>query len=273
MFSYVKYILWLKNTFSFRLVYLLEKIGKITVITLNRIFHKNISYCYLLRRDYKIFNSDGIWNIKHSSDYDTLISPLFEPELRTEFRLQSPGYFIDIGAHIGKWSIYIAKQDVRNKVLAIDANKYTFAYLEKNIIDNHLSSQIHAVNIGLSHESGAAIFDYDTVNTGTSGIGLGKTGEWVEKIEVALKTFDRVISENSISIEDIRMIKIDVEGHEGPVFEGMKWFLESKKQGITIICEIHNTNPEKSKILQFMKDYGYSLRFVTGDTVDHIFYK
>jgi tRNA G46 methylase TrmB len=117
------------------------------VISLNRKFGFHIPLCYLFKKDYVLENADGIWNIKQGSDYDTLISPLFEPELRSEFCLEKPGYFIDIGAHIGKWSIFIARQNPENRVLSIDANKYTFSYLEKNIEVNALQKQITPVNI------------------------------------------------------------------------------------------------------------------------------
>ncbi len=274
MFPYVHYILFeLENPLMFRIRYLIEKIGKISVITLNRSFWFHLPLFFLFHEDYILKNIDGIWNIKHGSDYDTLISPLFEPELRNEFHLDRPGYGIDIGAHIGKWSIFVAKQHPENRVLAIDANRYTFAYLEKNIRDNALGNQITPVHIGLSEKEGTAMFDYDTVNTGTSGIDLGKTGKSVEKMEVALKTFDQVISEQWIPLDAIRLIKIDVEWHEWSVFAGMKGFLENKKNGIKIICEIHPTNPQKQEILDQMKAYWYALRFVPGNTVDHIFYQ
>jgi len=55
---------------------------------------------YLFKKDYTLYNSDGIWRIRTKSDYDTLISPLFEPELREAFTLSEGGIFLDIGSHV-----------------------------------------------------------------------------------------------------------------------------------------------------------------------------
>ena len=273
MKNIIHYILFgIKNPLSFRLIYLFEKVGKFLVIQVNK-FWFHIPFFFLLRKDYMLENSDGKWLIKQWSDHDTLVSPLFETEMRKEFFLDTPWYFIDIGAHVGKWSINVARQNPDNKVLAIEANMLTFSYLEKNIEWNHLQHQITPIHIWVSSKKWKLEFEYDTLNTWMSWVSLWREWKNIKKLEVESDTLDDVLQSQKIPYWDVRLIKIDVEWHEYEVFQGMKDFLSKKEWPMKIICEIFAPEDVKNKTVTLLQDFGYSLRFAPGDTVDHIFYK
>lgn len=73
---------------------------------------------------------------------------------------------------------------------------------------------------------------------------------------------DQHIKENNI--KKVSLIKIDVEGYEFPVLQGLQGFFETSNERQSIICEIH---PSAYSLLgitieyltTYMKTYGYGI--------------
>ncbi len=72
-------------------------------------------------------------------------------------------------------------------------------------------------------------------------------------VHVKIIDIDTFIRENSINIQDIDLIKIDVEGYESNVIDGMKNLLENCSKDLKIICEI--TSQEKEIIINKICSY------------------
>ncbi len=60
-----------------------------------------------------------------------------------------------------------------------------------------------------------------------------------------------------ISSKDIELIKIDVEGHEYFVLQGMKRILREGNPIITV--EILENNPFKKEMVSLIEKYGYKM--------------
>ena len=122
---------------------------------------------------------------------------------------------IDIGAHIGWYSIDMAKKT--KHVYAFECSPKSFNYLCANIALNELDYNISKYNCALSNKNdnipyyirdpkdgggnGVSKFEYDDVNS-------------VPSILVECKPLD------TFELENINFIKMDVEGHEKQVLEG-----------------------------------------------------
>jgi hypothetical protein len=78
-------------------------------------------------------------------------------------------------------------------------------------------------------------------------------------VQIPVTTFDCWFAENKLATNnfDRFLIKIDVEGHELQVLEGMQDFLKSSHQAL-IICEASNENLASARKL--LGDYGYRER-------------
>ena len=122
--------------------------------------------------------------------------------------------FVDVGAHIGRYSFVLAKLFPNAKVIAIEPNPEAYQALIKGIKANGLRN-VTALNIALSDFDGVAHL-YIKYNTAISSLVEGDDSFKI--INVPVKRLDTVMEELGINKVDI--IKIDVEGDEFHVIKG-----------------------------------------------------
>ena len=125
----------------------------------------------------------------------------------------------DIGANIGYYSLMASKRIGNGKIYAFEPVKQTFERLTKNVKLNNFKN-IKLNNLAVSNEVGTVdIYVANSKNTGTSSITkhMHFNGD---KQTVKSVTIDHFIKSNNIEAMDI--VKIDVEGAEMMVIEGME---------------------------------------------------
>lgn len=147
--------------------------------------------------------------------------------------------FVDVGAHIGTYTVSLAR--VFRRALAIEANPITFVTLVDNIRLNGLD-HVRASNIGLGARTGSMPFiQYTTGNQGGSrfvdseNLDLATGGRM---IEVRVTTGDELFSDEQLSGK--ALIKIDVEGYEERVVEGMAGFIAAHKPVLAFEYDLRN---------------------------------
>lgn len=136
------------------------------------------------------------------------------------------GQFIDVGAHIGYFSLLvdaIAKaEDVQSDIYSIEPASRSFELLKKNTA---AFESIHSFHIALNDESGTTAYyelpdkyaEYNSMD-----VKQYEGTEWFQKIrlkktEVESLTLDALIEREKISPT---LIKVDVEGAEYRVIKG-----------------------------------------------------
>ena len=125
---------------------------------------------------------------------------------------------LDIGAWCGTWSLAIQKY--AKNVLCFEPNKTHFACLEKNLAPfKHVSLYNHAVG----NEEGLVKLTEETATQNTRVI--------QEKGDTKICKLD------SLNLENVDLIKIDVEGFEMEVLKGAK---ETIKNVEWIMIELNN---------------------------------
>jgi FkbM family methyltransferase len=129
--------------------------------------------------------------------------------------LQKDKNVIDIGAHIGWYTIDFAK--LSNHVYSFECSPKSFNYLCGNIALNQCDYNVTKYNVALGKEQGTTEFYIRDPNDG-GGNGISKFDYDISKntpiINVPVQTLD------FYKLSNINFIKIDVEGHEKQVLEG-----------------------------------------------------
>jgi FkbM family methyltransferase len=134
-------------------------------------------------------------------------------ELGVLRRLLRPGdSFIDVGAHIGLWSL-IAGTSVGTggKVFSLEPNPETYPKLLHNLNLNRNATTWVPSQIAADAQTGTVGFDPGEFSTCVAHV----TTTAQNLIQVSSRTIDDVISG-----EPIAGMKIDVEGHEYAVIQG-----------------------------------------------------
>ena len=163
---------------------------------------------------------------------------VWEPDLTTFVfeRLRAGDTFIDVGANIGYFSAMAARCVApAGRVVAVEASPAVFATLEETISVNGHNDAVRCANKAAAAERGAIeLFAGPKHNIGLTTT-VASRGFQLQGVVEALPLDDLLSSDE---IRTARLVKIDVEGAEPEVLEGMRTFLEKCRHDAEILIEL-----------------------------------
>ena len=135
---------------------------------------------------------------------------------------------VDVGANIGLSAMFFSSLLPKAKILALEPSRRNFQYLRQNLHQNDLS-MIEARQIAASSEVGVLrLHEEPDFGAGSYVVSdRHSAGVSAFAIEVQAKPLDQVVAEERI--ERVDFIKIDVEGSELDVLNGMQDTLQRFK--------------------------------------------
>lgn len=159
------------------------------------------------------------FSILSDDDYLNHVEGEFEPEMVSLFKslLQPSDTVLDIGANIGCTSLLFG--DLARKVFSFEPSPTTYLWLVENVQRANLNN-VEPINLGLGKEAGTFELTFAPNNRSggfVSNLTSASEGHQVEQITIAKG--DDFIRERQIVKVDF--IKIDVEGFEQSVIEGL----------------------------------------------------
>lgn len=157
------------------------------------------------------------------------------------------GCFIDVGAHLGFWSLFVAMNGT--PVHSFEPNPFTFKKLQKRCSD-HYPELITCHNCALGASSSSAVLTLHN-HSGEDKIFVHAPEAVLNAgVSVQIRTLD------SFKIPDIGSIKMDVEGHELQVIEGTQDTLSS--QHPRLIIEVHEPHVRIQQVTDALTELDYS---------------
>lgn len=132
--------------------------------------------------------------------------------------LNREGAFLDVGAHIGYYSLYMLPRSAR--VYSFEPDPRVRALLEKNV-SGRRNIEIIACAVGATQ--GKSQF---TLERHSEISHLSDEGEGGNQIVVDVVTIDAFVAERGLTVE---AIKIDVEGHDTKVIQGAAGVLKQQQ--------------------------------------------
>ena len=141
--------------------------------------------------------------------------------------LKPQDIFFDIGANVGSYTL-LAAGICKAKCFTIEPVPETYRILKMNVELNKLYKNTTLINCGVSADTGflTISIDEDTKNH----VLLNYECNFRKSIEISVITVDSLLK-----VSNPALIKIDVEGYETKVLQGMKETLNSDDLKIIII--------------------------------------
>ena len=176
---------------------------------------------------------------------------------------------IDIGAHIGMYTVELGKKAKR--IHSFECSPKSYNYLCSNILLRHLSYKVSTYNVALSDKEGTTnYYIRDPLDGGGNGISAFENDKTIPTIDVPMKTLD------SFNLTNINFIKIDVEGHEEYVLRGAIKTLENNNYPKILFeswperQEQHNipSIQIRKSLFEFLESLGYKIIQIHGGTDD-----
>jgi FkbM family methyltransferase len=171
------------------------------------------------------------------------------------FEIKSTDTVIDIGGHIGTFSLLATKQAKQGKVLCYEPNADNFKLLQKNASLNSFP-QLSIENKAVSRKKGVSIFYSDT--TYRSGRhSLYKNMPHAIQTEVQTTTLPEIVNKHQLAI--INFLKLDCEGAEYDILYNCPKKILQRIQKIAL--ENHYISEEKNaeRLHHFLEKNGFQV--------------
>ena len=163
-------------------------------------------------------------------------------------RLLSPDdLFLDVGANIG----YFSRQALRfgAQIRAFEPHPQIFAHLQKNLGGFEGKCQLY--NSALSDQKGEFSLYIPENFSKNEGVASLEPMDNSTELKVQTEKLD------SMSPGKVRLMKIDVEGHELQVLKGAEQLLKNKAIEFIVFEDFGGA---QSKCIQFLQKYGYEVK-------------
>ena len=221
--------------------------------TMDPVFHT-------LRKDCMVFPNDNVVarDFAHHGNYEQRLIEWVAS------LMDSSKIFLDIGAHVGTYSLHMAKQC--SGVHSFECCPKTFNYLCANIALQELDSQITPHRTALGEAPGNIPYYLHSPADGGGNSCISFKGKESCSINVPVATLD------SFHLENIGFIKIDVEGFEKNVLQGgletlqrsgyprivfESWRPQRESQGIPAV-------KLRNELFDYIHSIGYTITPING---------
>lgn len=158
---------------------------------------------------------------------------------------------VDVGAHVGTFTLWAALRAPRARILSVEPNPNTFAFLQRNVADNGLTDRVMAVNAAAGPARGLGTLELVEHSLGTrlARNGGGTVTAQVETIPDLLERAD---------MREVDFLKMDCEGTEYEIFDALD--AETLRRFKTIACEYHPVpGRDVSEIARLLRDSGFKV--------------
>jgi FkbM family methyltransferase len=189
-----------------------------------------------------------------------------EEDIIEHFTPKEGDIVVDIGAHMGRYTIISSKRVGANgKVVAIEADPSNFEMLKSNIKLNQLTnvtplnyavySKETKIKLYLPDEESGYTMHHSIMSNYVFTKYKDKTGD--KFVEVSANTLDYLLQLKGIT--DVNWVKIDVEGAEFEVLKGAHNVLSNSKD-ISLLIEVHGKDTYEP-IIESLRSYNFKIDF------------
>jgi FkbM family methyltransferase len=215
---------------------------------------------------------------------DFIVMTKHEEEIIGLFRPKEGDTVVDIGAHMGRYTIPSSKSvGASGKVIAVEAHPYNFRMLQHNLRLNKLTNVSVLNQAVYSQKARLKLYlpdedlGFTTHHSLMANYLNAKLSKDIERsyIEVEADTLDNLLKIRGV--RQVNWIKIDVEGAEYEVLKGAEEVLSANKR-ISILVEVHGKETYGPTIellrsnnfdIEFEKTYESGDKHVLARKVSH----
>ena len=237
----------------------MNKSGFVVLLVMNffKLFFKYL-FKILFSKEPFLVEVDGIKLLlpKHSLDVlipaETFLDKNYEPLFKPS---KNPKLVIDLGSHVGDFSIWASRRFKNSKIIAVEMDKYLYKLLNQNLVLNKVKNTIVTINKAVHRTSNMRI-NIQRVPILTAA-----------NLETKIKTS---FTAETISLNDLYLLggnkiidflKIDIEGAEKYLLTSeYKNFFRYKVRFVAIECHrFSGVWPKEAE--KYFKSIGFITKF------------
>lgn len=207
----------------------------------------------------------GLLMILDPNEYlqaDLLVKGSHEPlTMALIQRLLRPGdTYVDVGAHVGFHTLVARRQTGPNgRIVAIEPQPANAAKILENWRCNGFENIVVIVALAGRESSVCTLHDQSARDRSRLSVVYDPVNDQPQLFEVPVYTLEEIIDRHKL--ESIRLLKVDVEGAEYEVLEGLGGKVDRVEH---CIVEVLPDARSTVQIAEWLKATGFELRTVTG---------
>lgn len=170
---------------------------------------------------------------------------------------------VDIGANIGYFALLYPAQSRRGTVIAIEPHPESAALLRENVTRNGLEKLVDCYQCAIGATSGTATLRVSRHRNLCATTDDPKS-HYVDEMTVPMRTLDDFLTEHGHAGADVDVLRMDVQGYEYEVFQGMTELLDGGNVRLAFL-ELHpwylRNRGEYDEFLTMLQEVGFELIF------------
>mgnify|MGYP001338680871 CR=1 FL=1 len=174
-----------------------------------------------------------------------------------EFKIKERDVVVDIGAHVGYFSIHSALNAKDGKVLAFEPYEESFEILMKNLKINQINNVIPQ-NLGVGKKSGiGSLYLQKNLSIGNS---IYKNADSDSKVDIKIISLQDIIKNNHL--QRINFLKLDCEGSEYEILLNIDQ--QTLQKIDRIVSEMHPKikNFKIDDVKKFLMVHGFEVKII-----------
>jgi len=215
-------------------------------------------YCYLQNRLPILLGETRISGLRikyRSTSFDRLIiEEIFDVNSYPfdDFQLAKTALVIDVGAHIGCFTMKAAGMVKEGRVFSFEPERNNYRILRRNIRLNDLSN-VYIFNQGIAYPQGKRKLYTSSLNTGGHSLFPEHSG----KYDLAdCITLQHVFANNRIA--NVDLLKLDCEGAEYEIlYNTPKEYLDRIRKIVIEYHDFEGTNNSIHDLVEFLTRHGF----------------
>jgi len=204
-------------------------------------------YFGIYKKEFYVLNLKNGLKIKlrtKSTDLQAFANVWIVKEYDIEgFEINENDVIIDIGGHIGLFTLYASLNHANVKIIAIEPHPQNFSLLMKNLKNNRLD-KIITINKAITKSEKTINLFLDSLDDAAHSI-YRKSGK---SIKIRTTTLGQIIKENQI--KKCNLLKMDCEGAE---FEIMESLTNEELSKIDKLCLEYHLEKNETMYLDHLK--------------------
>lgn len=186
-----------------------------------------------------------------TSDFRTSRSVFIdESYLPPGLSIPEDGIVVDIGAHIGTFTLFAALRATKGRIFSYEPEPSNFSLLKENIRCNQLN-HVSCFNMAVAGVEGERQMYYSKKPSTTGGHSLYDTG--ASSFSVRCTTLAQIMEDNEL--DRIDFLKLDCEKAEGEILESMS---DDKLRRLhKIAMELHIPDTEIGPTFERLESLGF----------------
>ena len=212
-----------------------------------------LDHTHLTKADYVCYLRNGTtFNVRGGTDDRHVIFELFVEQIYP-VHVRAGSVVIDIGAHIGCFTVWAATQGAR--VFAYEPFPPNFTALQRNLTRNRLND-VYLSNLAVAgnQQTRELFIPKNKMDSGRYSL---HPGRGFETIDVESVTLDEVLSANRL--DHVDLLKIDCQGAEYEILYEANPQTLARISSIVVECEYFEGEEKRSVggIAKYLEDGGF----------------